>query len=137
MRNLLLFAHVVTAIVLIGPTTLATSVFARAAEEGDRGAMAAGHRTSRAYGTASVVVAGIGLAMAARNNVLDQLWISSALGLFAVALGLLFAVHLPAQRRAMGDDGADPALLGRLRASAGGYALTWVAIVWLMVAKPA
>jgi hypothetical protein len=35
-------------------------------------------------------------------------------------------------------DGAavPPALVTRLRASAGAYALLWVAVLWLMVAKP-
>jgi hypothetical protein len=140
MDRFLLFAHVVGAILLIGPTTVATSSFARFAAAGELGAMAAAHRNSRAYGTASVVVPGIGLAMAGRHEVLDQRWIQLAIVLFAAGGALLAFVHLPAQREALArvraHEDVPAGLLGRLRAGAGGYSLLWVAIVWLMVAKP-
>jgi uncharacterized membrane protein len=145
-RNLLLFAHVVGAILLLGPATMATSRFARHVS-GDEGpspetvaAATDAHQASRAYGTASIVVPAIGIAMAARNEVFDQLWVQASIGLFVVGALVLAAGHLPAQSAALALmwDGrpATPKLLGRLRATAGLYATSWVVIAWLMVAKP-
>jgi uncharacterized membrane protein len=139
-RNLLLFAHVVGAIVLLGPTTMATSSFGRHVRTRDIGAATSAHRTSRAYGTASMVVPVVGAVLAQRIDVFGDLWVQLAIGLFVVGAVLLGAVHLPAQRVALdhlrlGED-VDAGLAGRLQASAGAYALTWVIIVWLMVAKP-
>jgi len=140
MRNLLLFLHVVGAILLIGPTTLATSRFARHVVEGDVAGASQAARTSRIYGTASVVVPVLGVALALRIDAFAQLWVQLSLGLFVVGAVLLLGVHLPAQRHAVTELDAGEAvsstLLMQLRASAGSYALTWVVIVWLMVAKP-
>jgi hypothetical protein len=139
-RSFLLFAHVAGAILFLGPTTMATSRFARHAAAGDLAEAAALRRTSRAYGTASVVVPAVGLVLTARIDAFDQLWVQLAIGLFVVGAVLLGAVHLPAQAASLAalreGEGVGRALLGRLRASAGAYALTWIAIVWLMIDKP-
>jgi uncharacterized membrane protein len=139
-RNVLLFAHVVGAIVLLGPTTMATSSFGRHVRNGDLGAAASAHRTSRSYGTASIVVPALGVVLAQRIDVFGDLWVQLAIVLFVVGGLLLAAVHLPAQRQALGrmrdGNAIDAGLAGRLQSSAGGYALTWVIIVWLMIAKP-
>jgi uncharacterized membrane protein len=139
-RNLLLFAHVAGAIVFLGPTTAATSRFARHAASADLGAAADAGRTSRAYGTASVVVPGVGFVLAERIEALGQPWVQAAIALFVVGGILLAAGHLPAQRRALdrlrAGEPVPRALLGRLRATAGAYAVTWFVVAWLMVAKP-
>jgi uncharacterized membrane protein len=139
-RNLLLFLHVAGAVLLLGPTTMATSRFARHATRGEVTEAVGARRTSRAYGTASVAVPALGIVLAARNQTFDQTWVQLAIGLFLVGAILLGAVHLPAQRVALDRlEGGEPvtaSVVGRLRASAGLYALSWVAIVWLMVAKP-
>ena len=140
MRNLLLFLHVAGAILLLGPTTMATSRFARHATRGERAEAEAIMRTSRAYGTASIAVPALGFVLAARIEAFDQAWVQASIVLFVAGAVLLAAVHLPAQRAALGRmAGGEPVgagLVGRLRASAGLYAASWVAIVWLMVAKP-
>jgi uncharacterized membrane protein len=139
-RNLLLFAHVVGAIVFLGPTTVATSRFARHAANGDVAAAADANRTARAYGTSSVVVPGIGFALANEVQAFDRPWVQASIGLFVVGALVLAVGHLPAQRAALAAmrDGAPvrPTLLGRLRATAGLYSTSWVVIAWLMVAKP-
>lgn len=140
MRNLLLFLHVLGAILLIGPTTVATSTFPRAALAGDLSGMRNAARISRGYGIASVLVPVIGVVLAARIDVFAELWVQLSLGLFVVGAVLLLGVHLPAQRAALvaceAGGEVDPGLVARLRASAGIYSLTWVVIVWLMIAKP-
>jgi uncharacterized membrane protein len=139
-RNLLLFLHVAGAILLLGPTTMATSRFARHATRGERSEAETTMRTSRAYGTASVAVPALGFVLTARIDAFDRAWVQGAIVLFVVGAVLLAAVHMPAQRAALGRmAGGEPVeagLVGRLRASAGLYAVSWVAIVWLMVAKP-
>jgi uncharacterized membrane protein len=139
-RNFLLFLHVAGAVLLLGPTTMATSRFARHATRGELAEATGARRISRSYGTASVVVPALGITLAARNESLDQTWVQLAILLFVAGAVVLGAVHLPAQRVALDRLGSgEPVaatLVGRLRASAGLYALSWVAIVWLMVAKP-
>jgi hypothetical protein len=139
-RNLLLFGHVVGAVLMIGPTTMASSSFARHARGGDLGAAVAAHRTARAYGMLSVIVPVFGLLLAQHLEVFGAQWVDQAITLFVVGAVILFAMHLPAERRALGllRDGTevDRQLLGRLQASAGLYAMSWVVIVFLMVAKP-
>ena len=139
-RNVLLFFHVVGAVLMIGPTTMATSSFARHVRGRDLGAARAANRTARSYGLLSVVVPVFGLLLAQHLDLFGEQWVDQAITLFAVGALVLFALHLPAERRALaalehGDD-VDRRLLGRLQGSAGVYALTWVIIVFLMVAKP-
>ncbi len=140
MRNLLLFLHVVGAVLLIGPATLASSTFPRHAAAGDASAARAAHRTTRVYGVASVFVAVVGVVLALRISGFGEIWIDSALTLFVVGVLLLLVGNLPAQRLALAAIGAGESVeagtLMRLRATAGLYAVTWVVIVWLMVAKP-
>jgi uncharacterized membrane protein len=140
-RNLLLFLHVAGAVLFLGPTTMATSRFARHATRRELAEASAARRTSRAYGTASIVVPTLGFVLAGRIQAFGQPWVDYSIGLFVVGAVLLAAVHLPAQRVALDlmarGEPVGSAVVGRLRASAGLYGLTWVTIVWLMVAKPA
>lgn len=141
MREFLLFVHVTGAILLLGPTTLATSRFARHAADDEFAEAVAAQRTSRSYGTASIVVPTIGFVLAARIDAFDQLWVQAALVVFTAGTLLLAFVHLPAQRTAIAGmragEAVEPGVVARLRSSAGLYALSWVAIVWLMIDKPA
>jgi len=140
-RNVLLFLHVALAVAFIGPVTYATSTFARHAGAADLPAAQQANRTTRVYGIGAQAVALAGIALALNSGGFGRIWVDTALTLFVVGSLLLFAGHLPAQRRALAvlaEPGPCPAsLVGRLRATAGLFALSWVAIVWLMVAKPA
>lgn len=147
-QNLLVFGHIVGAILLLGPLTAASSRFpAVMVSTGhpatDIAAVAAElHRTTRTYGTAAVVVPVLGLVLALRNDVLAALWVQAALGMVALAGALLFAIVLLEQSRLIARIGLEESEqvgasdVARLRAGTGLLALTWVAIVLFMVAKP-
>ena len=140
MRTLLLVAHIAAAIVLIGPTTFAASVFPRYASPDGRVVAEAMHRVCRAYGGASLAVAAVGVALAAQGGFLTQGWVLASLASFAVAFALLVAVVVPRQARVLaaiiaGGEAA-PADLSAMRTGSGLYGLIWLAILVLMVAKP-
>jgi Predicted integral membrane protein (DUF2269) len=155
-KEFLLSLHVVAAIVLVGPMTLAVSVFPRyartaldpaAVPEADRAAALAGllHRMSRGYAVLSLSVPVIGVALAGRMHVLGDLWVVVSLVLTIKAAALLATVVLPQQHRllvAVNRSRTSAALHaaappGRLYAVAPGlFALLWVAVVVLMVLRP-
>lgn len=111
--------HVVAAIVLIGPITVAASVFPRyvlqaapatvassaavsgssAAVSGDWAVAAAMHRISRGYAVPALVVPVFGIGVGSAMGVLTQSWVLVSAGLTVVA-GLILAVAIiPGQRR--------------------------------------
>lgn len=139
-RTLLLVAHVAAAILFIGPATFATSAFARYVAPDTLPVARALNRVSRAYGTCSVAVTVVGWVLAARSGYLSAIWVGLSLGIFVVAVVLLGAVILPGQRRLLAAAEADTvppaATLARVRAASGLFALSWVVILVLMVAKP-
>lgn len=131
MSKLLLSAHVLAAIVFIGPVSVAVSVFPRYAKQalteasrglvGARPAMTSDrvastvsrggsfsepvtrflHRISRVYSVLGLAVPVLGLALALRMGVLGDVWLLTSIVLTVVAAILLSAVLLPAQHRAM------------------------------------
>ena len=145
-RNLLLFGHIVGAILLLGPLTAATSRFPAVVSTGtmpgDVAVAAELHRSTKAYGTAAVVVPVLGLVLAMRSDLVGAPWVLASLGLVAVAAMVLFAFVIPEQSkliarlRSEGQPPIAPSDLTRLRAATGAFALTWIVIVLLMVAKP-
>lgn len=155
METFLLSLHVVGAIIFVGPMTVAVSLFPRYARAAmavgdrtaDRSAAVTGllHRISRAYAVLGLSVPVVGLALAARMGVLGDPWVVGSLALTLAAAALLATVVLPGQHRAMAVlDGpapiTPPGPVGRppgCGAMAPGlFALTWVAVVVLMVARP-
>lgn len=142
--SLLLAAHLVAAVFLIGPLAVAGLSSPKAARAGDAGALRAAHRTTRSGGRASLLVVVLGLAMLGRGELgeqweLSQPWVWGSLLLWFVAVAAGEAVVVPAQTRALeaiegGADGSPHA--GRMVVGAGVAALAWVAIVALMVLKP-
>ena len=138
--HLLLFLHVTFAVLLIGPTTYATSTFARHASSGDTAAAQRAHRTSKSYGGASGAVAAIGIVLALRTVGFGEVWVDTALTVFLVGIAVLLVGHVPTQATALAqmasEEPVTPATLARLRVTGGVYAITWVAVVWLMVSKP-
>jgi hypothetical protein len=144
-RNLLLFGHVVAAIVLLGPLTAAASRFPAVVMSAapDRAGIAAElHRTTQAYGSASIVVPLLGLVLAGRSQVFGAAWVQASTGLVVAAALLLVGVVLPEQARLVArlrSDASiaiDAAALKRLRMATGVFGLSWVVIVLLMVGKP-
>jgi hypothetical protein len=129
--KLLLSAHVLAAIIFIGPVTVAVSLFPRYAKQalseasgglvGARPAAASDwdastgsgggsfsepairllHRISRVYSVLGLAVPVLGLALALHMGVLGDVWLLASILLTVVAAVLLAAVVLPAQHRAM------------------------------------
>ena len=161
MGKVLLSLHVLAAIVFIGPVTVAVSLFpryARLALAGDPGARAVVvllHRISRVYAVLGLSVPVLGLALAARLEVLGDAWVLVSIGLTLAAAVLLTVAVLPAQQeavdlldRAPAPTGSsvtrredDPAArwtagAGRLAMTSGVFALLWAVVVVLMVVRP-
>ncbi|NYJ73867.1 hypothetical protein [Allobranchiibius huperziae] len=116
MTALLLSIHVLAAIVLIGPMTVAASVFpryARAAAGGRPGAGHSGdpagpvavaqamHRICRSYAAPALVVPVFGIATAVRMHALGQVWLQISMLLTAVAAALLILRIVPGQRQVL------------------------------------
>jgi uncharacterized membrane protein len=137
-RNLVLVAHILGAILCIGPVTLATSLFPRFAIDGDRSVCALMHRISYRYGIASLIVPVLGFILAIRLKILDETWIQASLGVFFAAFILLVAYVLPKQRTLMQEREAPVTRedVQGLRMMTGIYAVSWVVVLYFMVAKP-
>lgn len=114
MEKLLLAAHVVAGILLVGPVAVTTSLFPRYAPvtTGPGGtvrsaSVATGlHRITRVYGSLALAVPVIGLVLAAVQGRLSESWITAAMVLTAVAGGVLVLRITPTQADVV-------ALLGR------------------------
>jgi uncharacterized membrane protein len=136
--------HLITVAFVIGPIAVATPLSARAARAGEAGALRDHARTTRVYALASLVTVLLGSAMIGLGDVGDQwsmgqLWVSASYALWLVAVALLLAVVVPAQKAAgeaiaEGRDGSADA--GRISAAGGVAALAFTAIIVLMVLKP-
>ena len=162
MTALLLSIHVLAAIVLIGPITVAASLFPRyaRAELADPGAgnmavLRALHRICSVYSAAATVVPVFGFATALQLGVLGDIWLLTSIALTVVAAGLLVLAVLPVQRQVLAtlgrtaspagpsdsDDGVSQVgglspTLGRLGMRTGVFALTWAVVVVLMIVRP-
>jgi hypothetical protein len=142
----LLSLHVLAAIVLIGPITVAASVFpryARAAAADSSGALAvagAMHRISLGYSLPAIAVPALGVGLASSMGVLTEVWLVVSMVLTALAAVLLVTQVNPTQARVLSSLRAgrtvEPALLGRLSMVTGIFALLWAVVVVLMVARP-
>ncbi|MFE7660414.1 hypothetical protein [Streptomyces celluloflavus] len=157
MAKLWLSLHVLSAILLIGPMTVAASLLpGRVRAALTEGAGAADpparwlHRTCRVYAVLGLAVPAFGLVTAARMGNLTDLWLIVSLGLTLAAGVLLAAWILPAQARALAlldtGSGADapaaatsqtaPGQLTRLSIVTGIFALLWAVVVVLMIVRP-
>ena len=153
MNKLLLSAHVVAAIIFIGPITMSASLFPRYGREAlgddtlDQSAAVARilHRVTRVYTALAITVPAFGVVLAARMGVLTDLWVVLSLVLTAVAAVILAGVVVPAQTKLMatvdgvGDQRPHIDLLTdvrRMSMVSGLFALLWVIVVVLMVLRP-
>ena len=136
--------HLITVAFVIGPVAVATPLSARAARAGEAGALRDHARTTRVYALASLVTVLLGSALIGLGDVGDQwsfgqAWVSASYALWLVAVALLLAVVVPAQRAAGAAiaDGRDGgAYAGRISAAGGVAALAFTTIIVLMVVKP-
>lgn len=139
-RNVLLVVHIAAAITVLGPVTLATSLFPRYATRELLPVARALFRVSRGYGFASLLVPALGLILARRVGYDGAGWVNASLGIFVVAFLLLVALVVPRQQKVLRalEGGAEAAGsdVAMLRGASDIYSLSWLVVLYVMVAKP-
>ncbi|MFD3946709.1 hypothetical protein [Streptomyces sp. NPDC058579] len=142
MTKLLLSVHVLAAILVVGPITVAASLFPRYARQASPVA-ALLHRICRGYAVAGVAVPVFGLATALQLGVLTDAWLLTSLALTAIAAAVLALAILPGQRLLLtggegdGDTtGASRATASRLAMLTGVFNILWAVVVVLMIVRP-
>ncbi|MEZ0109105.1 putative membrane protein [Catenulispora sp. EB89] len=150
MTKFLLSLHVLAAIIAVGPVAVAASMFPKALRRAHEDAEAAAwprllYRVCRVYAGVGIAVPVFGFATASNMGVLGSAWLITAIGLTAVAAGVLALWILPAQQAALeGLDGADGGGVGvgvakvaaRLGAATGVFNLLWATVTVLMIVRP-
>lgn len=129
MSAILLSAHVILAILAIGPIAVAASIFPRYTESPP--VAAALHRICVTYAGVGVAVPVLGVATAVTMGVLTDTWVLVSIGLTVAAAVVLIAAILPGQRAALAGAGA-----GQLAMTTGIFNLLWVAVTVLMIVRP-
>ena len=102
MSAILLSAHVIVAILAVGPIAIAASMFPRYARDGGPVANVL-YRICQTYAVVGVAVPLVGIATAISMGVLTQAWVLVSIALTAVAAVVLVASILPDQRAVLGD----------------------------------
>lgn len=139
-----LVLHLLTVVFVVGPLAVAPPLSARAARAGRADALRDHTRTTRVYSLASLLTVLLGSAMIGLGDVgaqwsMGQAWVSASYALWLVAVALLLAVVVPAQKaaaEAIADGGDGGAHAGRISAAGGVAALALAAVIVLMVVKP-
>ncbi|MTD59046.1 hypothetical protein [Amycolatopsis pithecellobii] len=137
MNKVLLSIHVLAAIVLIGPVTVAASLFPRHARLKELGVLRVLHRISTVYSLAGLAVPVFGIALAAQMHVLTEAWLMISMALTVVAAALLAVAIVPGQQRVLAALEKDEEASGpNLAMLTGFFALTWAIVVVLMIVRP-
>ncbi|MEY9859683.1 putative membrane protein [Catenulispora sp. GAS73] len=148
MTKFLLSLHVLAAIIAVGPVAVAASMFPKALRRAHEDAEGAAsprllYRVCRVYAGVGIAVPVFGFATASNMGVLGSAWLITAIGLTAVAAGVLALWILPAQHAAL--EGLDDAAAGgvgvakvaaRLGAATGVFNLLWATVTVLMIVRP-
>ncbi|MGW6565805.1 hypothetical protein [Streptomyces sp. NPDC054975] len=138
MTKVLLSIHVLAAILVVGPITVAASLFPRYARQASP-VTALLHRICRGYAVAGVAVPVFGLATAAQLGVLTDAWLLTSLALTAIAAAVLTLAILPGQRLLLdggGGGGEGRAGASRLAMLTGIFNILWAVVVVLMIVRP-
>ena len=135
------FLHVASAIFLIGPLAVSTSLSPRYVRQGRDGVEVLRflNRTTRVYAIGSLLVFVLGLAVVRPEHGFGEFWVSSSMTLFVVAAALTLVFVERDQRAALTRiEGGDTAntQASRITAISGAAALMWLAITALMIYKP-
>ncbi|MCK9899016.1 hypothetical protein CC117_01680 [Parafrankia colletiae] len=146
MTTFLLSAHVVVAIIAIGPVTVAASMFApavRAALRDPDDARAAGvvstlHRICNVYAAIGITVPILGFATAASMGVLGDPWLLTSIALTGVAAGVLALAVLPGQQQLLDviDTRAAAVSARNVAVASGLFSLLWTVVTVLMIVRP-
>lgn len=142
MHHLLLSVHVLAAIVFIGGSAVATSLFPRyapladaATAERNHAVAAVLHRITGTYARFGLVVPAVGVVLALTQGRMGEIWITLAIVLTACAAAIIITTIHPMQRQVLEtpDDGRRLRSLSML---AGGYNALWLIVVVLMIVRP-
>ncbi|MGW3130367.1 DUF2269 family protein [Streptomyces sp. NPDC001123] len=155
MAKFLLSVHVLGAILLIGPVTIAASLFPRFArqalsdgpeQESAKGSVRLLHRICRVYAVAGVSVPAFGVGTAEVMGVMGSAWVIASMALTVAAAILLGVAVLGTQDDVVDQlDKSDTTLsarqslitrLPRLSLITGLFALAWLIVVVLMIVRP-
>ncbi|WP_406441594.1 DUF2269 family protein [Streptomyces sp. NBC_00631] len=155
MAKFLLSVHVLAAILLIGPVTVAASLFPRYARQaladGPEQRAATGsvqllHRICRVYAVAGISVPVLGVGTAEVMGVMGSAWLIASMALTAVAAVLLgiavlgtqdaVVTRLDTPERTSTSTESLIARLPRLSMITGMFALVWLVVVVLMIVRP-
>jgi hypothetical protein len=141
--KILLIAHVLAAIVAVGPVAVAASMFpsvARRALANPAGRALADarilHRVCRVYAVVGILVPVFGLATAGGMHVLGDAWVIVSIALTGLATVVLLTLVLPRQGALITGAktaGGNPA---RLAMYTGTFNLLWAAVTVLMIIRP-
>jgi uncharacterized membrane protein len=140
-RNVLLFLHIVVAVVTMGPLLLFDMIAPKLIRSGDAGAVRLVERMTNRLGPATVAIAVLGVIMVIRHDAysFSQAWVSAALGLYVLVVANGAGVLSRTGSKALAKvEAGEPALdEARTMAIAGAVNIVMVlTIFWLMVAKP-
>ena len=143
MTKILLIAHVLAAIIAVGPVAVAASMFpsvARRALADPAGRAPADarilHRVCRVYAVAGILVPVFGLATAGGMHVMGDAWVIVSIALTGLAAVVLMTLVLPRQGALVTGAktaGGNPA---RLALYTGIFNLLWAAVTVLMIIRP-
>lgn len=144
MTKILLIAHVLAAILAVGPVTVAASMFpsaARRAVADPTGRALADmrilNRICRVYAAIGIFVPVFGLATAGGMHVMGDAWVIVSIALTALAAAVLLLLVLPRQSALIAGaetgGGGNPV---RLAMYAGTFNLLWAAVTVLMIVRP-
>ncbi|MFD8380876.1 DUF2269 family protein [Streptomyces sp. NPDC059679] len=155
MAKFLLSIHVLAAILLIGPVTIAASLFPRFArqaladgpeQQSAEGPVRLLHRICRVYAVAGISVPIFGVGTAQVMGVMGSPWLIASMALTAVAAVLLGIAVLGTQDNVVSQlDKSERtstaaesliARLPRLSVITGLFALAWLIVVVLMIVRP-
>ncbi len=143
MTDILLTAHVIAAILTLGPVAVAGSMFPTFArtlvgdptDEGARAVAQTLHRICRVYSLIGTAIPTFGIIVAIDRHKFDQTWLLASIALTAVAAAVLSLGVLPAQRRVL-SGAAEGSSVSRIAMLTGLFNLAWVIIAVLMVIQP-
>ncbi|MEU6256911.1 DUF2269 family protein [Streptomyces sp. NPDC047043] len=155
MAKLLLSIHVLAAILLIGPVTIASSLFPRVARQAladgperqsAEGSVRLLYRICRVYAVVGISVPAFGIGTAQVMGVMGSAWLIASMALTAVAAVLLGIAVLGTQDdvvtlldqpdRTSSATESLIARLPRLSMITGLFALAWLIVVVLMIVRP-
>jgi hypothetical protein len=130
MSAILLSAHVIVAILAIGPITVVASMFPRYARDGSAVATVL-YRIRQTYAVVGVAVPMLGIATAVSMGALTQAWVLASIALTSVAAVVLVVSILPDQRAAL-----EGTVVTRQAMTTGIFNLLWVIVIVLMIVRP-